>query len=107
MTGCPNGCARPYNADIGLVGRTLDVATGEGKYTIFIGGNQIGTRMNFVYKDLIPLSQIVRELRPLLLYYKQARCGADTLGDFCNRVGIDELLRFDREHAQLNATAVA
>lgn len=107
MTGCPNGCARPYNADIGLVGRSVDGRMGEGKYTIFVGGNLIGTRMNVVYKDLIPLSRIVSELRPLLLYYKQSHSDGETFGDFCNRIGIDELLRFDGEQSQLNDAAVA
>lgn len=108
MTGCPNGCARPYNADIGLVGRSVDGKTGEGKYTIFVGGNLIGTRMNAVYKDLIPISQIVHELRPLLMYYKQAQRNGETLGDFCDRVGIDELLRFDSEQrVRANSADVA
>lgn len=107
MTGCPNGCARPYNADIGLVGRSADGKTGEGKYTIFVGGNLIGTRMNAVYKDLIPMSQIVTELRPLLLYYKEAQRVGETLGDFCDRIGIEELLRFDKDQSQPNSTTVA
>jgi len=91
MTGCPNGCARPYNADIGLVGRSVDGKTGEGKYTIFVGGNLIGTRMNTVYEDLVPLSQIVSELRPLLASYKNHHHEHETLGDFCERFGMDEL----------------
>lgn len=107
MTGCPNGCARPYNADIGFVGRSADGKTGEGKYTIFVGGNLIGTRMSAVYKDLVPMSQIVSELRPLLLYYKQAQHDGETLGDFCDRIGIEELLRFDGEQKQPNSSAVA
>lgn len=98
MTGCPNGCARPYNCDIGLVGRSVNGKTGEGKYMIFVGGNLIGTRMNATYKDQVPMSQIVSELRPLLLYYKQSHQDGETLGDFCHRIGIDELLRFDKEH---------
>ncbi len=48
MTGCPNGCARPYNSDIGLVGKAA------GKYTVFVGGRLLGDRLNFVYKDLVP-----------------------------------------------------
>ena len=97
MTGCPNGCARPYNCDIGLVGRSIDGKTGEGKYTIFVGGNLIGTRMNTVYKDLVPLSHIVRELRPLLQCFKQARSEDESLGDFCHRLGVEELQRFDAD----------
>lgn len=97
MTGCPNGCARPYNADIGLVGRSVNGKSGEGKYTIFVGGNLIGTRMNFVYKDLVPLSQIVCELRPLFVQYGKNHRAGESLGDYCNRLGCDELLRFDAE----------
>lgn len=93
MTGCPNGCARPYNCDIGLVGRSVDGKSGEGKYTIFIGGNLIGTRMNVVYKDLVPQGRIVEELRPMLLQFREHRQPAETLGDFCHRIGVEELLR--------------
>ena len=48
MTGCPNGCARPYNCDIGLVGKAA------GKYTVFVGGRLLGDRLNFIYKDMVP-----------------------------------------------------
>ena len=56
MTGCPNGCARPYTPDIGFVGKTL------GKYTIYVGGNLTGTRLAFIYKDLVPFDDIVPSL---------------------------------------------
>lgn len=105
MTGCPNGCARPYNADIGLVGRTLDPKSGEGKYTIFVGGNLIGTRMNVVYKDLTPLSDIVAQLRPLLYYYKESRREKESLGDFCHRMGVEQLLRFDAEFQRQSSSS--
>ena len=58
MTGCPNGCARPYNSDIGLVGKTKD------KYTIFLGGRLLGDRLNFIYKDLVPTDKVVPTLVP-------------------------------------------
>jgi sulfite reductase (ferredoxin) len=63
--------------------------------------------MSAVYKDLVPMSQIVSELRPLLLYYKQAQHDGETLGDFCDRIGIEELLRFDGDQKQPNSSAVA
>lgn len=91
MTGCPNGCARPYNCDIGLVGRSIDGKTGEGKYTIFVGGNQIGTRMNQVYKDIVPQSQIVSELLPLFVCFRDNRDDGETLGNFLHRWGIESL----------------
>lgn len=105
MTGCPNGCARPYNVDIGIVGRSIDGKTGQGKYTIFLGGTLVGNRLNTKYKDLVPQSQIVATLRPVLMYFKQARQNGESFGDFCNRMGIDDLLRFDKEYeAQLSAS---
>src|SRR2546426_10931787 len=48
MTGCPNGCARPYTADLAFVGRSAD------KYTIFVGGSVLGTRLATEYADLVP-----------------------------------------------------
>ena len=79
MTGCPNACARPYTADIGLVGKAV------GKYTVLVGGRMRGDRLNFIYKDMVPLENIVDELLPLLAYYKCERKPDESLGDFCDR----------------------
>lgn len=86
MTGCPNGCARPYNSDIGLVGKTKD------KYTVFLGGRVFGDRLNFIYKDLVPSAEVVPTLVPVLRYFKEARQEGESLGDFCHRIGKDALL---------------
>jgi sulfite reductase (ferredoxin) len=90
MTGCPNGCARPYNSDIGLVGKTKD------KYTIFLGGRVLGDRLNFIFKDLVPTSEVVPALVPVLRYFKDARQNGESFGDFCQRVGKDWLLTLDQ-----------
>jgi sulfite reductase (ferredoxin) len=82
MTGCPNACARPYNSDIGIVGRTL------GKYTIFLGGRLLGDRLNEQYKDVVPFEDLCRELTAVLACYKAERHGGETLGDFCHRKGV-------------------
>jgi sulfite reductase (ferredoxin) len=87
MTGCPNGCARPYNCDIGLVGKAA------AKYTVRLGGNLLGRRLNFVYKDLVPHTEIVQTLISLFAYFKSDRADGETFGDFCNRKGKDELER--------------
>ncbi|MEX0646287.1 MAG: NADPH-dependent assimilatory sulfite reductase hemoprotein subunit [Balneolaceae bacterium] len=81
MTGCPNGCARPYVADIGFVGQSLN------KYTIFIGGNAAGTRLNSRYKELVPLEDLVNEVRPLLEDFKQDRNNGESFSDFWERIG--------------------
>ena len=86
MTGCPNGCARPYVADIGFVGRSLE------KYTVFIGGNPAGTRLAKVYKDLVHFDDLVNEVRPLLELYKENRQQGERFGDYWNRVGFEHIL---------------
>ncbi len=83
MTGCPNACARPYNSDIGIVGRTL------GKYTIFLGGRLLGNRLNTQYKDVVPFEDLARELTAVLACYKAERQPGETVGDFCHRKGVD------------------
>jgi hypothetical protein len=85
MTGCPNGCARPYQSDIGIVGRSGD------KYTLFVGGNLVGDRLNFQLRDLVPLGQIVPTLVPILQAFKDRRQTGEGFGDFCHRLGLKEL----------------
>lgn len=85
MTGCPNGCARPYMGDIGLVGRTKDV------YNIYIGGDQANTRMNTLYAQLIHLHDIAATLRPLFTLWRDERHAGEAFGDYAHRVGIEYL----------------
>lgn len=88
MTGCPNGCARPYNSDIGLVGKA------KGKYTVFVGGRLLGDRLNFIHKDLVPEEQLVATLVPLFDFFRQQRLPNETFGDFCCRQGNERLLEW-------------
>ena len=85
MTGCPNGCARPYNADLALVGKAKD------KYTLFVGGGWLGNRMAFIYKDLVKDADVVDEMVGIFAAYKANREGDESLGDFCARVGAEDL----------------
>ena len=95
MTGCPNGCARPYNADIGLVGRSAtrnpDGTPGPGTYTIFLGGRTQGDRLNSEFKDYIPFDRVVAELVPVFARYKAERLPDESFGDFCARNGVEDL----------------
>lgn len=88
MTGCPNGCARPFNCDIGIVGRS------PGKYVVYVGGNKLGDALAFPLQDLVPIDQIPAVLRGPLLCFKQERRDGERFGDFCRRVGKERLLEF-------------
>ncbi|EMI54775.1 NADPH-dependent assimilatory sulfite reductase hemoprotein subunit [Rhodopirellula sallentina] len=85
MTGCPNGCARPYNADLALVGRAV------GKYTLFTGGGWLGNRMAEIYKDAVKDDEVVDEMIGLFAAFKANREGEESFGDFCSRVGVEKL----------------
>ena len=85
MTGCPNGCARPYQSEVGLVGR------GGTKYTMFIGGDSFGRRMNAELQDSVPIEQIAPKLKTIFTRFKQERTGRESFGDYCSRVGLDAL----------------
>jgi sulfite reductase (ferredoxin) len=99
MTGCPNGCARPYNCDVGLVGKTA------GKYTVLLGGRLLGDRLNFIYKDLVPHDEVVQTLVPVFTYYKQAREPGETFGDFCHRKGGEDLAVWSAKYVSRLALA--
>jgi sulfite reductase (ferredoxin) len=91
MTGCPNGCARPYTPDIGLVGKQAGVGGALGKYTIYLGGNAQGTRLAYIYQDAVPQAEIVSTLAVALRFYKANRLTGESFGDFCHRKGQSEL----------------
>jgi len=84
MTGCPNGCARPYMAEIGFVGKSPH------KYQLYLGGNEACTRLNRLYKDVVKDEDIVPELRVLFARYVKERLTAERFGDFCDRVILKE-----------------
>ncbi len=79
-TGCPNGCARPYMAEIAFVGKA------PGRYQLWLGGNAAGTRLNRVYKEVIKETELEAELRPILSRWKAGRQPGERLGDFAARV---------------------
>ena len=84
MTGCPNGCSRPYVADIGIVGHSLN------KYDIFIGGDIAGRRLNRLYKDLVELDQLVPAVQPLLKHFGENRINGELFSDFMARTNAFE-----------------
>ena len=85
ITGCPNGCARPYTGDIGIVGRM------PGFYAVFVGGDFEGTRLNTALVDKVPLNGIAEVLDPLFALYASIRIDREGFGDFCHRLGMPAL----------------
>jgi sulfite reductase (NADPH) hemoprotein beta-component len=85
MTGCPNGCARPYMAEIGLVGKA------PARYQVYLGGNESSTRLNRLWRDGVKEAELTDELRPLLARYAQQRLAGERFGDWCARVVWPEL----------------
>ena len=85
MTGCPNGCARPYVAELALVGRS------PGKYVIYLGGNAVGTRLARSFMDLVPMDKLAPTLKPIFEDFRDHRHTNEPFGDFCDRVGFEHL----------------
>jgi sulfite reductase (ferredoxin) len=86
ITGCPNGCARPYAGDIGIVGRM------PGYYALYVGGDFEGTRLNFRLLDRVAESEVAATLEPLFGLFARERLPGEGFGDFCQRAGKARLI---------------
>ncbi|MCW3172454.1 assimilatory sulfite reductase (NADPH) hemoprotein subunit [Shewanella subflava] len=82
MTGCPNGCARPFAAEIGLVGKA------PGRYNLYLGASFEGTRLNKMHKENIQEAEILAELDGLFGRYAAERDAGETFGNFTVRIGV-------------------
>ena len=81
MTGCPNGCGRPYLAEIGFVGKA------PGKYNVYLGGGFAGQRLNKLYRQSVPSGEIKELLAPIIKDYAKSREEGERFGDFVIRAG--------------------
>lgn len=81
ITGCPNGCGRPYLAEIGFVGRA------PGKYNVYLGAAFNGSRLNILYKASVVETDIVALLGPIIRRYALERTKGERFGDFVIRTG--------------------
>lgn len=79
MTGCPNGCGRPYLAEIGLIGKS------PGHYNLYLGGSNKGNRLNTLYKENLSEDGILAELKPLIADFASNRKNGEPFGDFVIR----------------------
>jgi sulfite reductase (NADPH) hemoprotein beta-component len=82
MTGCPNGCARPYLAELALVGKA------PGRYNLMLGGDGIGTRLNRLHRENLDEAGILAELDSLLWRFAANRRPGERFGDYLVRDGI-------------------
>ncbi len=88
MTGCPNGCARPYMAELGFVGSAPEA------YQVWLGGSPDQTRLARPYLERMADAAMETTLEPLLVFFRDGRRAGESFGDFCNRVGFEALGQF-------------
>lgn len=91
MSGCPNGCSRPYVAEIALVGKA------PGKYNLYLGASASGDRLNALHRENIGEQQILDTLRPLIHRYAAQRQAGEGFGDFLVRVSVVRAMRAGRD----------
>ncbi|MEH1814829.1 MAG: sulfite reductase, ferredoxin dependent [Nostoc sp.] len=88
MTGCPNGCARPYLAELGFVGSAPE------SYQLWLGGSPNQTRLAQPYTEKLHHNDLDSFLEPIFVYFKKSRKSKEKFGDFCDRVGFDAIREF-------------
>ncbi|MBX5463759.1 MAG: assimilatory sulfite reductase (NADPH) hemoprotein subunit [Steroidobacteraceae bacterium] len=91
MSGCPNGCSRPYLGEIAFVGKA------PGKYNVYLGASHTGDRLNALYRENVGETEILDSLRPVLQRYAQERMSGEGFGDFVVRAGIVRAMLHGRD----------
>ncbi|MEM6520889.1 MAG: sulfite reductase, ferredoxin dependent, partial [Cyanobacteria bacterium P01_C01_bin.70] len=86
--GCPNGCARPYMAELGFVGNAPD------SYQIWLGGSPNQTRLARTYTEQVHANDLESFLEPLFVFFRDYRKAGESFGDFCDRITFDALQEF-------------
>lgn len=99
VTGCPNGCARPYTAEIGIVGRSGD------NYVLYLGGSHLGTRLGSPVADLVRGKEIVATLFPVFTAFRNERQTDEHFGDFCHRLGPERVRQLMSQQTAPNSQA--
>lgn len=79
MTGCPNGCVRPYTAEIGIVGQSVDL------YSVYLGGSPVGSRMAKLHQHNVKVADLAETLRPIFTEFAASRQPGESFGDFWYR----------------------
>ena len=92
MTGCPNGCARPYMAELGFVG------SAPGKYQIWLGGTPNQTQLAQPYEQKMPIDELETFFEPIFVFFMQNRKSTESFGSFCSRVGLAAIRNFSENY---------
>ena len=82
ISGCPNGCSRPYTSEVALVGKA------PGRYNLMLGGDHLGTRLNQLYQENLAEAELLDTLKPIFRSYASLRAPAERFGDYCVRAGV-------------------
>ncbi|MDF5735369.1 MULTISPECIES: sulfite reductase, ferredoxin dependent [unclassified Nostoc] len=101
MTGCPNGCARPYLAELGFVGSAPE------SYQLWLGGSPNQTRLAQPYTEKLHHNDLESFLEPIFVYFKKSRKSKESFGDFCDRVGFDAIREFTATYDPQTANAAS
>lgn len=97
MTGCPNGCARPYVAELGFVGSAPDA------YQLWLGGSPNQTRLARPYLERVATDEIERVLEPILVNFKRDRKSGESFGDWCDRIGFESIRHFVNNYSSYSS----
>lgn len=92
MTGCPNGCARPYMAELAFVG------DGPKSYQVWLGGSPVLTRTAWPFKAKMKNEALEETMEPILAMFKSQRQEFEAFGDFCHRVGAEAIEKFSETY---------
>lgn len=101
MTGCPNGCARPYMAELAFVG------DGPKNYQVWLGGSPVLTRTAYPFKAKMNADELEATLEPIFAMFIKERQAFEAFGDFCHRVGADAIEAFCETYAMGSVVAAA
>lgn len=85
MSGCPNACSRPTTSEIGIMGAS------PGKYNIYLGGDYEGTRLNTLFDELVQDEELPALIGSLIDIYREKKNNGEQFGNFCRRIGLQEL----------------
>ncbi len=92
MTGCPNGCARPYMAELGFVGSAPN------SYQLWLGGSPNQTRLAQPFMQKMNIDDLETTLEPMFAFFKKGRQASESFGDFCDRIGFEALRNFSESY---------